>query len=123
MLALLVEVEAGENLTIARREFFQNAPDQADALAEDGTLFRTSVRIGDAEGCIRVHVVATVLYHAIDVRGDGAADDGTDEAHQAFGLAQLSPADGLHYDQERIVNFVFEFLGAQLTAQIEANAL
>jgi len=46
MLALLVEVEARENLAIARGEFSQDAADEADALAEDGTIFGTAVRIG-----------------------------------------------------------------------------
>jgi len=35
-------------------------------------------------------VIAAMLNGAIDMRGDRAANDGTDEAHQAFGFAQLS---------------------------------
>lgn len=65
MLALLVEIEARENLAIARGEFSQNAADETDALTEDGTIFGTAVRIGDAEGGIRVDVIAAMLNGAI----------------------------------------------------------
>jgi hypothetical protein len=43
---------------------------------------------------------------------DLSADHSSDKPHQALGLTQVATPDGLHDDEEGIMNFVIELLGA-----------
>ena len=58
----------------------------------------------------------------VDVGGDLPPHDRTNEAHQFFRIAQLVPLNGLHNDEEGVVQFIFEVLGAQLAAQVVSDS-
>jgi hypothetical protein len=53
-----------------------------------------------------VHTVAGA-HGCIDVVGNVSVRDGRHEAHQAPGLANLAPLDGLQNDQENVMGVIF----------------
>ena len=57
----------------------------------------------------------------VDVPGNEPARDGTDEPHNAVGLAEVTVLDCLYNNQEGIVDLVVDVLDAQLAAKIQPN--
>ncbi|HTT66337.1 MAG TPA: hypothetical protein VMG35_31010 [Bryobacteraceae bacterium] len=119
---LFPEVKAYQNLAIPGSNTFQDSYGDLLIFLPDGGLFGIAAGVAHGEAPVEVKLLLAAEDVILDLRSYLPAHDGPDIAHQAVRLAQLSPLDGLRHDDESIVDPVIQILGAQLPAQIEANA-
>ena len=115
ILGLFEEVEAGEDFAVAAGAVSQDIFHDLSILGADGDFFGADVAVGDFDGAIDVELIAAAHVVFFDETGDLAADDGADEAHEAFGVAEVAALDGLDDDDEGVVDAIIDILSAQLT--------
>lgn len=89
-------------------------------LADRGFLFGIPLKVGDTS--FQIGFFTSVVSGLFDICRNLTADEGADETHELLGFAQISAANGIYDDRDRIVNLVFEFLRPQLAAQVVTNA-
>lgn len=122
ILRLLIEVETGKDLAIAMGHAVEDLLHQVGVLAQDGVLLGAGGGGGKRGSCFDIEAGAAALDGVVDMGGDLAPDNGTDEAHEAGGVPQIAAAQGLYDDEEGVVDLILEFLGAELAAKVEADA-
>jgi len=118
-LALLIQVETGEDVAIA---LVQNTAHKFNFLAGGGTLFGIMASIGDSNAHVQMQFFTAAMDNLVDMGGDLSAHHGAHETHEPFRLTQVPAANRLHHDQESIVDLVIQVLRPELPAQVEANA-
>jgi hypothetical protein len=122
ILTLLINIKPGQGLSVPLRRLSEDLPDESDSLAEDRRLLGISTRIRCAHNGIELRLFAPVVYHSVDLCRHLPADYSAHESHQPLRFPQLSPANGLHHNQEGIVDFVVQILRPQVAAQIESDS-
>jgi hypothetical protein len=115
-LGFFIQIKAGEHLAITLGEFLKDTTHEVHFLVERGALFRIIAAVRHPDANVQMQLLTTAVYDVIDMRGDLPPNYSAHEAHETFGFPQIPASNGLHHDQESIVNLIVEFLRSELPA-------
>ena len=118
-----LQVETNQNLAVTAGHLGENLQHEVYPFPPHGIVFGVGGAVDEDNAGVDIGLLAADLHRVIDVCGDLAADNRPHEAHQAVGLPQFPRCNGLHDDQEGIVDLVIQLLRPKLAAEKEADAL
>src|SRR5262249_58848537 len=102
--SLFNAIKARENLEIAAGNTAENGAGNCYMLAEDRGFFRRVATIGQGSFGREIGLLFAALYNSVDMRGYLPAHYRAHKPHEPFGVTQLAVTNGLHDDNEGVVN-------------------